>query len=68
MLERSKHLQLASENKTVIVLKIVRHQELPENINYQTFCPGSSDKGWQLAYVEIKCDLKGLFLAVLDEK
>ncbi|MDF2931224.1 MAG: hypothetical protein K0R36_555 [Chryseobacterium sp.] len=65
--EGRNNLQLANDNETAIVMKIIRNQELPENINYQTVCSGSSDKSLQFAYVEITGDLKGLFLAVFDE-
>lgn len=60
-------LQLANENETETVEKIIRNQKLPKNINYQTVCSGSNDKGLQFAYFEIKGDLNGLFLAVFDE-
>ncbi|REC56985.1 hypothetical protein DRF62_02165 [Chryseobacterium piscium] len=65
--EGGNNLQLANDNETNIVEKIIRNQELPENINYQTVCSGSNDKGLQFAYIEIKGELKGLFLAVFDE-
>lgn len=60
-------LQLADENETEIVKKIIRNQEFSENINFKTICSGSNDKGLQFAYIEIKGDLNGLFLAVFDE-
>lgn len=65
--EGGNNLQIANDNETDIVEKIIRNQELPENINYQTVCSGSNDKGLQFAYIEIKGELKGLFLAVFDE-
>lgn len=65
--EGGNNLQLANDNETNIVEKIIRNQELPENINYQTVCSGSNDKALQFAYIEIKSDLNGLFLAVFDE-
>ncbi|AZA60792.1 hypothetical protein [Chryseobacterium indoltheticum] len=65
--EGGNNLQLANDNETAIIEKIIRNQELPENINYQTVCSGSSDKSLQFAYIEIKGELKGLFLAVFDE-
>lgn len=65
--EGGKTLQLAIENETDIVKKFIRNQELPKNINSQTICSGSNDKGLQFAYIEIKGDLNGLFLAVFDD-
>jgi len=65
--EGGNNLQIANDNETDIIEKIIRNQELPENINYQTVCSGSNDKGLQFAYIEIKGELKGLFLAVFDE-
>jgi len=65
--EGGNNLQLANDNETAIVMKIIRNQELPENMNYQTVCSGSSDKSLQFAYIEIKGELKGLFLAVFNE-
>lgn len=65
--EGGNNLQLANDNETAIVEKIIRNKELPENINYQTVCSGSSDKSLQFSYIEIKGDLNGLFLAVFDE-
>ncbi len=65
--EGGNNLQIANDNETDIVEKIIRNQELPENINYQTVCSGSNDKSLQFAYIEIKGDLNGLFLAVFDE-
>jgi len=65
--EGGNNLQLANDNETAIVKKIIRNQELPENINYQTVCSGSNDKSLQFSYIEIKGELKGLFLAVFDE-
>lgn len=65
--EGGNNLQLANENETDVVKKIIKNQELPENINSQTVCSGSNDKGLQFAYIEIKGHLNGLFLAVFDE-
>jgi len=65
--EGGNNLQIANDNETDIIEKIIRNQELPENINYQSVCSGSSDKSLQFAYIEIKGNLKGLFLAVFDE-
>ncbi|OBW43501.1 hypothetical protein AB670_00030 [Chryseobacterium sp. MOF25P] len=65
--EGGNNLQIANDNETAIIEKIIRNQELPENFNYQTVCSGSNDRGLQFAYIEIKGDLNGLFLTVFDE-
>ncbi|WP_426473430.1 hypothetical protein [Chryseobacterium balustinum] len=65
--EGGNNLQIANDNETNIVEKIISNQELPENINYQTVCSGSNDRGLQFTYIEITGDLKGLFLAIFDE-
>jgi len=65
--EGGNYLQLANENETELIKKFIRNQEVPENINFKAICSGSNDKGLQFAYIEIKGDLNGLFLAVFEQ-
>jgi hypothetical protein len=65
--EGGKELTIANNNETEICTKIIRGDELPINIKFETICSGSNDKGLHFSYLNITGEINGLFLVLHDE-